>query len=171
VERVTERVTDKETIFDQRGHITKITLGMAQKMLEAAVRYSVEIVGFPCSIAVVDASGAVIAVHRADGAPPGTTDIAIEKAWSALAMGMPTLMLGRFIDPRVAATLPLGAHAIGIANRHRGRLCAIHGGIPIREVGTGLGLNVIGGIGASGCPSAEDDNTVSQAGFSALYDD
>ena len=171
MERASEQVVDRETIFDEKGHIKEITLGMARKMLEAAVRYSVEIAGFPCSVAVVDASGSVIAVHRADGAPPGTTDIAIEKAWSAVAMGMPTLMLGRFLDPRVATTLPLGAHAIGIANRHKGRLCAIHGGIPIREVGTGLGLDIIGGIGTSGCPTAEDDNTVSQAGFSALYDD
>jgi uncharacterized protein GlcG (DUF336 family) len=170
MEEVTGLATERETAFDQEGHVKRITLGMARKMLEAAVRYSVEIVGFPCSIAVVDAAGGVIAVHRADGAPPGTVDIAIEKAWSAVVMGMPTLMLGRFIDPRVATTVPLGTHAIGIANRHKGRLCAIHGGIPIREVGTSLGLDVIGGIGTSGCPSADDDNTVSQAGFSALYD-
>jgi len=148
----------------------ELTLELVEKALEGAERYARDIAGWPCSIAIVDKAGVVIAVHRMDNAPPGTAEIAIEKAWSAVAMEMPTLMLGRFIDPRIVQQHPLGQSGLGIDGTHQGRMCPIYGGIPIREHGTSLGMGVIGGIGTSGCPEAADDNSISQAGFSALYD-
>lgn len=70
----------------------ELNLELALKILEAAERWAKEIAGYPCSIAVLDKSGTPIAVHRMDGAGMATTDIAIEKAWTAIAFKMPTLM-------------------------------------------------------------------------------
>lgn len=147
----------------------EISLEIAKRMLAGAERYAIEIVGGRCSIAIVDKGGIVKAVHRMDGAPPGTTEIAIEKAWSAVAMEVPTLMLARVIDPRLVTAGPLGQSGFGMMGRHQGRICPIHGGIPIRETGTSLGMGVIGGIGTCGCADPADDNSVSQAGYAAVY--
>lgn len=146
----------------------EITLEMAKKALEAAERWARDVAGIPCSTAVVDKAGAVIAVHRMDGAAMATTDIAIEKAWSAVAFKIPTLMMSRWLDPRNVGEL-LGEHAFGMVGRGKGRLCFIPGGIPI----TGDDGEVIGGIGNSGIPAGVgdiSDTSVSQAALSALYD-
>jgi uncharacterized protein GlcG (DUF336 family) len=153
------------------GEIDAVTLYLARKGLQAAERMAKEIIGWPCSIAVVDKAGAVIALHRMHGAPPATLDIAIEKAWTAATFLAPTLMLGRMTDPRTAVAslemLPLGHHGMGLPFKHKGKLTTIMGGIPIRD----KDMTVIGGVGTSGTPSANDDNTVSQACWSAMYDE
>lgn len=146
----------------------EITLSMAEKALEASERWARDIAGFPCSIAVVDKAGAVIALHRMDGAAMATIDIAIEKAWSAVAFKIPTLMMSRWLDPRNVNEL-LGDHTLGMVGRGKGRLCFIPGGIPI----TGDDDEIIGGIGCSGVPSAVgdiSDTSVSQAGWTSFYD-
>lgn len=145
-----------------------LSLEMALKMLEAAERWARDIARSPCSIAVVDKSGAILAVHRMDGAAMATTDIAIEKAWTAVAFKIPTLLGSRWLDPRNVGQL-LGDHAFGMIGRGKGRLCFIPGGIPVtNEEG-----EVIGAIGCSGVPSGVgdiSDTSVSQAGITALYE-
>ena len=146
----------------------ELTLEMAERMLETAERWASDVAKTPCSIAIVDKSGAVIAAHRMDGAAIATTWIAIEKAWSAVSFKLPTLMLSRWLDPR-SVDGQLGSHALGMAGRGLGRLCFIPGGIPI----TNEENDVIGGIGTSGIPSGTgdiSDTSVSQSGITALYD-
>jgi uncharacterized protein GlcG (DUF336 family) len=146
----------------------ELTLELALKMLEAAERWAKDIAGFSCSIAVVDKAGVVIAVHRMDGAAMATTDIAIEKAWTAVAFKMPTLMGSRWLDPRNMGKL-IGDHAMGMIGRGKGRLCFIPGGIPV----TNEENEIIGAIGCSGVPAGVgdiSDTTVSQAGVTALYE-
>lgn len=139
--------------------------------LKAARRFAGEILGFPSSIAVVDQGGFVIAAHSMDGGLPFTMEVAIDKAWTAAILGGPTQMLGRMTDPRQALMpldqLPLGQHGWGLYTRYRGRICPIMGGIPIRD----KNMKVIGAVGTSGCPSAEEDNRVSQACWSAMYEE
>jgi len=147
--------------------VKKLTLEMAKRALKASERWAREIAGYPCSIAVVNKAGAVIAVHRMDGAAAMTTDIAIEKAWSVVMFKIPTLMLARWIDPRNVGK-QLGDHALGMLTKGKGRLTCIAGGIPITD---DYG-EVIGAIGCSGVPTAVgdiSDTSVSQAGWSALY--
>jgi uncharacterized protein GlcG (DUF336 family) len=146
----------------------ELTLEVALKMLEAAERWARDIAGSSCSIAVVDKAGAVIAVHRMDGAGMATTDIAIEKAWTAVAFKMPTLLGSRWLDPRSMGKLS-GDHAMGMIGRGKGRLCFIPGGIPITDEEN----EVIGAVGCSGVPSGVgdiSDTSVSQAGVTALYE-
>lgn len=153
------------------NEIDVVTLLHARRGLRAAERMVGDLIGWPCSIVVVDRAGAVIGGHRMDGAPPATFDIAVEKAWTAACFRAPTLMLGRMTDPRTAIApldqLPLGHHGMGLQFKHKGRLTTIMGGIPIRD----RNMDVIGGVGTSGTPSAQDDNTVSQRCWSAMYDE
>ncbi|MGQ9475434.1 MAG: GlcG/HbpS family heme-binding protein [Actinomycetota bacterium] len=152
------------------NEIDVVTLELARRGLRAAEKLAGEIIGWPCSIVVVDKAGAVIAGHRMEGAPPATFDIAVDKAWTAATFLAPTLMLGRMTDPRTALApldqLPLGHHGMGLQFKHKGRLTTIMGGIPIRD----RDMTVIGGVGTSGTPSAQDDNSVSQRCWSAMYD-
>ncbi len=147
----------------------ELTLELALRMLEAAERWARDVAGFPCSIAVVDRSGALIAVHRMDGAAMATTDIAIEKAYTAVAWGMPTMLGSRWLDPRNVGQ-HIGDHALGMIGRGKGRLCLIPGGIPVtNEEG-----EIIGGIGCSGIPAglgSINDTAVSQAGIVSLFED
>ena len=146
----------------------ELTLEIAEKALAASERWARDIAGFPCSIAVVDQAGLPIAVHRMDGAAMLTTEIAIGKAWSAVAMQLPTLLLARSADPRSLGAR-LGEHGMGMSGIARGRLVSVPGGIPITN-DDGV---VIGAIGTSGVPQGLgdiSDTAVSQAGISALYD-
>ena len=146
----------------------ELTLEIAKKALKSSIRYAEEICGEACSVAVVDEAGAVVIVHRMDDAGPATVDIAIAKAWTAVALKMPTLMMARTIDPRNKGKM-LGEHGFGILTMNNCRLCCIPGGIPI----TGEGGEIIGGIGCSGIHVATgriSDTAVSQAGWAALYD-
>jgi uncharacterized protein GlcG (DUF336 family) len=151
--------------------IDKVTLEDALCGLKAARRFAGEILGFPSSVAVVDQGGFVIAAHSMDGGLPFTMEVAIDKAWTAAILGGPTQMLGRMTDPRQVLMpldqLPLGQHGWGLFTRYKGRICPIMGGIPIRD----KNMAVIGAVGTSGCPSAEEDNRVSQACWSTMYDE
>jgi len=146
----------------------KITLEMAEKMLEAAERWA-SLAGYPSSIAVVDEAGAVIAVHRMDGAGPMTTDISINKAFSSVYSGAPTLMLARLLDPRMTGKT-IGSGGLGLLTQARLRLMFIPGGNPIRDGE----MKVIGGIGCSGIPDGVgevSDTTAVQAGYAAIYEE
>lgn len=146
----------------------EVTLEIAEKILEAAERWA-GLAGYPCSIAVVDGSGTVIAFHRMDGATPMTTDIAINKAFSAVYIEGPTLRLARMIDYRTMGPI-IGSGGLGLLTQAKQRLLFIPGGIPIRDDE----MKVIGGIGCSGVPDGVgeiSDTTVVQAGYAAVYEE
>ncbi|MCD6358565.1 MAG: heme-binding protein [Dehalococcoidia bacterium] len=146
----------------------QVTLEMAEKALAASARWASDIAGFACSIAVVNEAGAVIAVHRMDGAAALTVDIAIEKAWSTASFNLSTALLARMVDYRKVGK-QLGDHGLGLLGKSKGRFTPVAGGVPI----TNENAEVIGAIGASGVPPDMgdiSDTSVSQIGVSALYD-
>ncbi len=53
------------------NEIDVVTLYLARKGLQAAEHVADDLIGWPCSIVVVDKAGAVIAGHRMDWRPPG----------------------------------------------------------------------------------------------------
>jgi len=163
-------ITSRQKKRLERGEVNmkEMTLEMAKKALTASIRWARDIAGYPCSVAIVDKAGAVIAVERMDGAAQATTDIAIEKAWSVVAFKVPTLMLARMIDPRALGER-LGDHGIGLLTKGKGRLTFIAGSVPV----TGDDGEIIGAIGCSGVPAGVgeiSDSSVCQAGWSTLYD-
>ena len=148
--------------------MNEVTLEIARKALAGSERWARDVAGFPCSIAVVDKTGIPVAVHPMDGAAMLTVEIAIGKAWSAVAFQLPTLLLARSADPRNLGAR-LGEHGLGMGGIAKGRLVSVPGGIPI----TGDEGEIIGAIGCSGVPQGLgdlSDTAVSQAGISALYD-
>lgn len=112
-------------------------------MLAARVRAEAARLGVPMAVAVVDAEGGLQWFARMDGTLPVSTGLAIDKAYTAAALRMPTDEVGRLAQP--------GAPLYGIGNSHGGRIVLFGGGLPLR-----LGDRVVGGIGVSG-GSVEQD--------------
>jgi uncharacterized protein GlcG (DUF336 family) len=78
--------------------IETLTLVDAKRMLAVAEAKASEI-GCAVNIAVVDAGGHLIAHVRMDGAWFGTTELAINKAFTARAFDIATKDLGAFAQP------------------------------------------------------------------------
>jgi uncharacterized protein GlcG (DUF336 family) len=132
-----------------------ITAEAARGLIEAAARKATE-EGKAMVIAVVGADGNLKAFERMDGAPLLSVDIAINKAWTAVAFGLPTHGFGEFV-----------ASDEGIEQiRHTPRLVTFGGGYPLTD-----GDALIGGIGVSGGHYSEDmaiaEAALQGVGFSA----
>jgi uncharacterized protein GlcG (DUF336 family) len=123
----------------------------ASTLIAAAERKAMEI-NVPMVIAVVDESGVLKAFSRMDGAPLLSIDLAVDKAYTAAAFGIPTSAWFDMIkdDP------PLLHNMLKTP-----RLVVIGGGIPIDLGG------IAGAVGVSG-GSYEQDMLVAEAGVSAL---
>jgi len=100
------------------------------------------------SIAILDASGTIILITRADGVGPHNTEAARRKAYTALSTKTATLALLRNAeknpDTKNLNTLP--------------ELLLLSGGIPIWYNG-----NIIGSIGVAGGGSPENDDSIAKS--------
>jgi uncharacterized protein GlcG (DUF336 family) len=127
----------------------RITLDIAKKMLSAG-KEEARRLDIPCSIAIVDDNGWLVALHRMDGALIPTADIARDKAWTAAVFRMPSSAITQF-----------GNHAnpgFGFNNQNwNDRLTTIAGGLPIMN-----DSKVIGGVGVCG-GTPEQDVSLCQA--------
>lgn len=129
-----------------------LTLAAAE-LVSWRAREHAEVIGKPMVIAVTDDSGNLLSFCRMDGAPLLSIDLAVNKAWTAVAFGIPTHQWHEFIkeDPPLAA----GAPSIP-------RLVVFGGGYPIT-----VDAGVVAGIGVSGGHYL-DDQAVAEAGLGAL---
>lgn len=125
-------------------------LAKAKKMIAAAEQKALEI-GVPMVIAVVDIGGNLVAQHRMDGALLASISIALDKAYTAVALKMPTDQAATLVTP--------GHPLFGLNTANGGRLIVFGGGFPIIEAG-----NMIGGFGVSG-GSVDEDMMVAKAGL------
>lgn len=128
--------------------MSQITLQAAKKMIESAENEAKRI-GVPMVISVVDEGGNFIACHRMDDALLVSVDIAQNKAWTSVAMKMPTAILAQLSAP--------GAELYGINTTNNGRVVVFGGGIPLRQQN-----KIMGAVGVSG-GSVEQDIQVAQA--------
>jgi uncharacterized protein GlcG (DUF336 family) len=133
--------------------LVSLTLEDARKAIAAGERKAVAL-GIPYNIAVVDSGGGLIAHARMDGAWLASVDIAIDKAWTARAVDMPTDALAQLAQS--------GQQGFGINTTNRGRIVIFGGGIPVRVSGS-----VVGAVGASG-GSVEQDIAVARAAVEGL---
>lgn len=115
--------------------INTISADCARALTDAAAAAARE-AGVPMCIAITCNAGHLLHFLRMDGAPLLSSDIAINKAYTAAGFGMATHVWHEFIkdDP------PL-LHGIV----HTDRLVTFGGGYPVKEDGA-----VIGAIGVSG---------------------
>ena len=134
-------------------NVATVTTDAAHRMIAAAEAKATEM-GVPMCIAVADPGGNLKAFSRMDGAALLSTQIAQDKAYTAVGFGMPTHGWHDFIkdDAPLAAGAPTGIN----------RLVIFGGGYPITVDGT-----VVGAIGVSGGHYTQDQQ-VAEAGLTAL---
>ena len=133
--------------------LTKMNLELAKKLIEGAEQEAANI-GVSMVISVVDEGGNLIAAHRMDDAWLASVDIAQNKAWTSVALKMPTSNLAE-------ATVP-NAELYGLNTTNNGRIVLFGGGIPLVE-----NEQVIGAVGVSGS-SVEHDVQVAEAAVNAF---
>lgn len=134
-------------------NVPTISTDAAHRMIAAAEAKATEI-GVPVCIAIADTGGNVKAFSRMDGAPLPSSQVAQDKAYTAVGFGRPTHEWHDIIKddaPLAAGALP------GIK-----RLVIFGGGYPVQVDGA-----VVGAIGVSGGSYAEDQQ-VAEAGLAAL---
>jgi uncharacterized protein GlcG (DUF336 family) len=122
--------------------LIKLTLEVATRLLAFAEQKARQM-GLSSDIAIVDQGANLIAFHRMDNARIAGIDISQNKAWTSVAMQMPTANLAQ-------SALP-GGPSFGINTTNHGRLVILGGGIPLVSEG-----KIVGGIGVSGGTSAQD---------------
>lgn len=119
-----------------------LTLQQAKTVIAAAETQS-NLLGVQSSIAVVDVGGNLVAFVAQDGATLVTHNLAIGKAYTALALHEATSSLSAQVIP--------GAEFYGLAIAHSSRpLVTFAGGQP-------LGDPIFGGVGVSGGTAAQDE--------------
>ncbi len=134
-------------------NVPTITTDAAHRVIAAAEARATEM-GVPMCIAVADTGGNLKAFSRMDGAALLSTQVAQDKAYTAVGFGMPTHGWHDFIkdDAPLADGAPTGID----------RLVIFGGGYPIQVDGA-----VVGAIGVSGGHYSQDQD-VAEAGLAAL---
>jgi len=130
-----------------------LSLADCRKMAEAAEKKALEI-GIPVVFAAVDAGGNLLLLHRMDDSLLASIDIAADKAYTALALKMPTDQLNFAANP--------GGALYGITTTNRSRIIAFGGGYPVVN-----GKMFLGGIGVSG-GTVEQDMEIARFALNSL---
>jgi uncharacterized protein GlcG (DUF336 family) len=111
--------------------------------------------GWQVAVAVVDRAGVAQVMLRDRFAGAHTPRTAAGKAWTAVSFRTPTTELARISQP--------GQPQSGIRNLPRAVL--LGGGLLIEAQGS-----IVGGIGVSGAPGGEADDSCARAGIEAIRD-
>ena len=130
-----------------------ITLEEAQQIVSAAAQKAEEI-GQPMNVAVMDGGANLKAFARMEKAWLASIEIAINKAYTSVALEVPTGDLAEMTQP--------GQPLYGIDATNNGRIVIFGGGIPLTRDG-----EVVGAVGVSG-GSVDQDEEVAQAGVQAF---
>jgi uncharacterized protein GlcG (DUF336 family) len=130
---------------------TSITRNSAAALISAAHLVAAQM-GIEVAVAITDIGGHLKAFEATDRVKFLATDLAVDKAWTAVSFGMATHMWGRVLKER-----PDVAQLA-----HRPRLVAVGGGYPIVD-----GEQIIGGFGVSG-GSVADDQQIAEGALRAI---
>lgn len=107
--------------------------------------------GLSLVIAVCNEAGRPIAVHVMDDAFIASYDIAVNKAFTAVSLKMPTKELAELCKP--------GGSLYGLQNTNDGRIVIFGGGVPLKDTDG----RILGGLGVSGS-TAEIDTLMGDIG-------
>ncbi len=141
-----DKITKNIISILKKENNNMMNLGLAKELCKKAEERAIEI-KVPMVISVVDNSGNIVLLHRMDDSLLVSIDISKKKAYSAVAVKMPTDQLSKVAQP--------GAALYGIQHSDD-KMITFGGGYPIYEDG-----KIIGGIGVSG-GSVEEDMDVAQ---------
>jgi uncharacterized protein GlcG (DUF336 family) len=138
----------EEATYGVRVMTTETALKAAHAALESCRK-----AGYQVAVAVVDRSGLPQVMLRDRYAGAHTTDMALDKAWTAVSFRTSTATL--------ADATQAGKPLSGI--RARPRVAAVGGGLVIEGAGA-----LLGGIGVSGAPGGDRDEACARAGIGAI---
>ena len=135
--------------------MTLLNLDTAQKIAAAALQAGRERNLQPLVVCVYDARGSLKLLHAEDGASLRRSEIAMGKAYGAIALGVPARTLGKMAleRPHFIAAM---SHVVG------GPLTPAAGGVLIRN---GKG-ELLGAVGVSG-DNSDNDEIAAVAGVEA----
>lgn len=128
------------------------TIGLGEaKALTEKIEKEAERRGEKAVIAICNEQGNPVSVHVMDGAYLVSFDVAVKKAYTAVALKMPTIKLAELVKP--------GATFYGLSGD---KIITIGGGVPLERDG-----KVIGGLGVSG-GTGEEDNSLCEYALSVF---
>lgn len=137
-----------------------ITLEQAREIVRATLSHGRAQAFGPLTVAVLDPGGQITLLEREDGSGILRPEIAIAKAWGALAMGLPSRGLADLAEARPGFFET-------IEHLADGRLIPAAGGCLIRD----LDGQVIGAVGVTGDTSDNDEacalHGIAEAGLRA----
>jgi uncharacterized protein GlcG (DUF336 family) len=133
----------------------QLTLVQAQTIVSTALAHSREHKFAPMGVAVLDARGVLKTFAAEDGTALRRADIAMGKAYGALAMGVGSRTLGKRAEER--------PHFIGAVNNAiGGSMIPVPGGVLI----LGDDKSIIGCVGVTG-DTSDNDEAAALAGIAA----
>lgn len=137
-----------EAVLKQIGENRPIDLKKATTLIEAIEKFA-DAQGMKAVIAVCNGEGNPIAVHVMDGAFLVSYEVAVKKAYTAVAVKMPTIELAKLVAP--------GQTFYGLQNLEK--LVVFGGGVPLK-----IGDRIVGGLGISG-GTGEQDHALCEFGL------
>lgn len=152
-----EKISDEELIQQVllRMGQGRMTLELSKKLIEK-IEEEAKRRGKKAVIAVCGSDGNPIAVHVMDGAFLVSFDVAVRKAYTAVAVKMSTMELSKLAQP--------GQTFYGLESLDGGKIVIFGGGVPLVYQG-----NIIGGLGISG-GTGEEDHSLAEYALSVLTD-
>lgn len=142
-----------QEVLKRMGIQSRITLDTAKKLIERLEQEAVRR-GQRAVIAVCNPEGNPVAVHVMDEAFLVSFDVAMKKAYTAVAVKMSTMELSKIAQP--------GGTFYGVDKLDGGKIVIFGGGIPLKS-----GNTIIGGLGISG-GTGEEDHSLAEYGQSVL---
>ena len=128
-----------------------LTLDEAMSLCIAAQDAANELGAPPMSFAVMDAGGHLLAFARMDGAPWVSADVALGKAWTSAAYGVPSAA-------QKEKMAPMPNFSTAITTMTQGRFTPQTGAVPVYREGT-----LLGALGASGGTGEQDQDMCTRA--------
>jgi uncharacterized protein GlcG (DUF336 family) len=126
--------------------MTSLTLQQALTIIEGTFQSGKQSNSAPLTVAVLDSGGKLVTLQRQDGASMMRPDIAIAKAWGALALGCSSRKLAQDACDRPAFISAINVLA-------QGNMVPVPGGLLIRST---CG-EIVGSVGVSGDLSDLDE--------------
>ena len=142
VEKVVNEVKSEAASNQPATKKVKMNLALARRLVEK-VKLKAKEIGVNAVVAVADGGGNVITVDCMDNAYIASLDIAMNKAFTSVALKMPTSALAKLARP--------DGPLYGIQNTNNGRIVIFGGGVPLECDG-----EIIGGCGVSGGTAEQD---------------
>ncbi len=133
----------QNTISSIKTDKSKMTLALAESICSKVIEMAKDI-GVNAVVCISDAGGHPVLVKCMDDAYIASYDIAVNKAFTVVALKMSTLSLKELAQP--------GESLYGIQFTNSGKIVIFGGGDPLKNSDG----NIIGGIGVSGGTEVQD---------------